>query len=535
MLEFENKDVEVNEVVEGAASFEPTEETYEPVAPLPEPEAPAQVEEDAGEQTMQVMASEPATGEEPSFADQYQLDIREMHRGARVKGIVVRVKNDELLVDIGGKSEGVLPYAELTLEDAENIQERFQVGDEIDVMILKKENQEGYPVLSKKRVDQEVIWERLALARESGESVSGKIVEVVRGGLLIDVGVRGFIPASIVDLGFVENLAVYVGQRIEAKVIECEKASNKLVLSRKAVLKEEALKQKEATWAALAEGQIKKGVVRRLTSFGAFIDIGGVDGLLHVSEMAWHRVNHPSDILKEGDELEVYVLSVDSASEKISLGLKQLVPNPWSLAMEKYPEGKIIPAKVMRTAPFGAFLEVEPGIEGLVHISQLAHQRVAKTEDVVKPGDVIEVKVLAVDPAAKRMSLSIKEALPMMEDYPGLIDDQGTDVPAEATVEEPLIEETPIEEPVSEEIPIDVPVAEEAPIQEPAAEEIPAEEPAIEEIPIDVPVAEEAPVQEPAAEEIPAEEPVIEEIPIDVPVEEEIPTPAVEEVSTEEV
>ena len=230
------------------------------------------------------------------------------------------------------------------------------------MLVLRKENQEGYPVLSKKRVDQDIAWDHLLQQKEEDAIISGTVTDVVKGGLLVDVGLRGFVPASLVALGYVEDLAAFVGKQLDLKIIECDKSSNKLVLSAKAVLKKSAAEQKVKTLAALEENQTCKGVVRRLTNFGAFVDIGGVDGLLHVSEMAWYRVNHPSDLLNEGDELEVFVLSVDKENEKISLGLKQLNPNPWSLAKDKYPEGSIIKAKVMRTTSFGAFLEVEPGV-----------------------------------------------------------------------------------------------------------------------------------------------------------------------------
>ncbi|MCL2678352.1 MAG: S1 RNA-binding domain-containing protein, partial [Clostridiales bacterium] len=305
-----------------------------------------------------------------------------------------------------------------------------------------RETQEGSPILSKKRIDQESAWENVQKAKEEGRAVTGKIVEVVKGGLLADVGIRGFIPASLAALGFVDDLNPFVGRTVAMKVIECERQTNKLILSPKAVLKEESQKQKQAAWADLAEGQVRSGVVRRLTNFGAFIDVGGVDGLLHVSEMAWHRVNHPSDLLKEGDRLEVRVLSADPVKEKISLGLKQLLPNPWSLAVEKYPPGSVIKAKVMRTANFGAFLEVEPGVEGLVHISQLSHERQNKAEDAVKPGQIVDVKVLSVDPQAKKMSLSIRDVLP--KPAPA----------AEAAVAEeaaPLAEDAPAAEAVAEE------------------------------------------------------------------------------------
>jgi len=355
--------------------------------------------------------------EEQSFADAYtQEDLKNIYRGARVKGTVVQVNDNEVLVDIGGKSEGILPSTEMVREEAEKIREAFSVGQEIEVIVLKRENKEGYPVLSKKRVDQEIIWEKLQNAKAGNETVSGVVVETVKGGLLVDVGIRGFVPASLVDINFVENLETMVGKTLRMKVIECERSRNKLVLSPKAVLQEEARLRREKTWQELEEGQVREGVVRRITNFGAFVDIGGVDGLLHVSSMAWYRVNHPSDLLKEGDVIQVYVLSVDKEGGKISLSLKQLTPNPWSLAAEKYPLGSIISAKIVRTASFGAFAQVEPGIEGLIHISHLARKRVEKTEDVVQPGQEVQVKVLAVDPENKRISLSIREALPPEEE-----------------------------------------------------------------------------------------------------------------------
>ncbi|MGI5892234.1 MAG: bifunctional 4-hydroxy-3-methylbut-2-enyl diphosphate reductase/30S ribosomal protein S1 [Bacillota bacterium] len=372
----------------------------------------------AAEESLCVCQQVPATENEKEVSaspeDAYQLDdIKEIRRGARIQGVIVQIKPDHMLIDIGGKSEGILPLSELTRDDVENIEERFSVGDDINVLVLRKENQEGYPLLSKKKIDQEIHWENMMKAKQTGEIIKGKVTEIVKGGLLVDLGgLRGFVPASLVSLNYIENLSSYVGKELELKILECDRDTNKLLLSAKAVLLEKAKEQKNKTLATIEAGQTVRGVVRRLTNFGSFVDIGGVDGLLHVSEMAWYRVNHPSDILKQGDEIDVYILSVDKEKEKISLGLKQLIPNPWSLAAEKYPEGKIIQAKVMRLVPFGAFLQVEPGVEGLVHISQFAHERVAKPEDVLTPGDVVDVMVLSVDPENKRISLSIKATLP---------------------------------------------------------------------------------------------------------------------------
>jgi len=357
------------------------------------------------------VVQEEVIAEEESFAEAYAKAMDVVRTGARVKGVVVRVREGELLVDIGGKSEGILPSAELVRSEAENIMQHFSVGDEIEVLVIRRENKEGYPMLSKKRLDQEIAWEALQKTKEENSVITGKITEVVKGGLLADVGVRGFIPASMLSTGFVEDLSSFVGKELPMKVVDCDKRTNKLVLSPKAVMREEAERRKAETWEKLEEGQTVSGVVRRLTPFGAFVDIGGVDGLLHISEMAWYRVNKPSDVLKEGDVLDVCVLSADKEKGRISLGLKQLVPNPWSIAAEKYPVGGIFPAKIMRTVSFGAFAELEPGIEGLVHISQISWERLNKTEDGVKAGDEVNVKILSLDPETQRISLSIKETM----------------------------------------------------------------------------------------------------------------------------
>ena len=497
---------------EPEAELKPEPETEAEPEAETEPESEAEPEPDAEPEpeAEQELVAEPALATQPEAQEPAETapiakteeemaaygDMKEIRRGARVKGVVVQVKQDELLVDIGGKSEGVLSSSELSPEEAANITERFQVGDEVDVLILRKENQEGYPVLSKKRVDQDVAWDKLIQWKAENAIVSGRVTEVVKGGLLVDVGIRGFVPASLVGLSYIEDLSVFLGKTLQLKIIECDKQNNKLVLSAKAVLRKVSQEQKEKTWAEIAAGQTLHGVVRRLTSFGAFVDVGGVDGLLHVSEMAWYRVNHPADLLKEGDELDVYVLSADPENEKISLGLKQLIPNPWTVVKEKYPEGSVITAKVMRVTTFGAFLEVEPGVEGLVHISQLAHTRVEKTEDVVKPGDEVQVKILLVDPVAKRMSLSIKATLPKEEEAPET-PEVAEGEPIYSTDNLPTIEER-LEEPAAEEAP-----GAEAPQEQ--EEELEAETVAFETQAEDAP-ADAIDIVEESTEEIPAED-----------------------------
>ena len=336
-------------------------------------------------------------------------NLKNIKRGEIVSGTVVQINENEVLVDVGGKSEGIIPLGELSLVNTKDPKEGINVGDEIEVQVLRVENEDGNPVLSKKRADRRIAWEGLEDAFETGTELKGKVIEVVKGGLLVDVGVRGFVPASLVERGYVADLNQYLDQELRLRVIELDRGKNKIVLSQKAILDEEYESNRVDTWDTLEEGQTRKGVVRRITDFGAFVDLGGVDGLLHVSEIAWGRVDHPADVLSEGQELEVYVLSVDKTGGKVSLGLKQLQRNPWEIAAEKFTPGIIVQGKVLRLAPFGAFVEVESGVEGLVHISQLAEEHVEKTEDVVSVGDIIQVKVLSVDPVAQRMSLSIRQ------------------------------------------------------------------------------------------------------------------------------
>lgn len=336
--------------------------------------------------------------------------IRSLRSGDIVRGVVVQVGQDEVLVDVGAKSEGVVPIRELCCYDVTSPQDVVQVGDEIDVMVVKAEDNEGRIILSKERADAAHSWEVLEAAADSGEPVRGVVREVVKGGLLVDLGVRAFLPASQVERGYVEDLSQYVDQEISARVIELNKGRKKVILSRKAVLEEQYARKRQETLGTIQEGDIVRGVVRRLTQFGSFVDIGGLDGLLHISEMSWHRVNHPSEMLSVGDEVEVQVLRVDKETEKVSLSLRNLLANPWDLVNEHYPVGNTVAAKVVRLVPFGAFVELEPGVEGLIHISHLADWHVAKPEDVLSEGQEIAVKVLSVDAANKRIRLSLREA-----------------------------------------------------------------------------------------------------------------------------
>lgn len=348
--------------------------------------------------------------------------VRSLRSGDVIRGIIVQVGQDEVLVDVGAKSEGVVPLRELSCCDVTSPHDIVQVGDEIDVWVVKAEDNEGRIILSKERADAVKAWEMLEHAHKNEEPVRGVVREVVKGGLLVDLGVRAFLPASQVERGYVEDLSQYVGQEVTAQIIELNKGRKKVILSRKALLEKEYAQKRQETLNTIQEGDVVRGVVRRLTHFGAFVDIGGLDGLLHISEISWHRINHPSEVLKVGDELEVQVLRVDRESEKVSLSLKQVLPNPWEQVEENYPVGAVVPAKVVRLVPFGAFVELEPGVEGLVHISHLADWHVAKPEDVIQEAQEIKVKVLSVDSENKRIRLSLREAQKNTDDYQ---DDQG--------------------------------------------------------------------------------------------------------------
>ncbi len=334
-----------------------------------------------------------------------------MERGSVITGVVVQVTDDEVMVDVGGKSEGIIPLRELSIRDVSSAKEVVKEGDVIEVYVLRWDD-DGTILLSKRRVDIKKAMDRLEEAFQNGEVLEGTVIKSVKGGLLVDVGVAAFLPASHVDEGFVRNLDEYVGRSLRVKIIEFnrnKRRGSQVVVSRKEVLVEEKEKKRKDFWDNIQEGQIRQGVVKRLTDYGAFIDLDGYEGLLHISEMAHTRIEHPSQVLSEGSIIEVYVLGVDREKERVSLSRKKILKSPWETVADKYHEGDVVTGKVVRTAPFGAFVELEPGVDGLVHISQLSRKRIEKPEDVVEVGEEVKVKILSVDPAEKRIGLSIKE------------------------------------------------------------------------------------------------------------------------------
>ena len=327
--------------------------------------------------------------------------VTDFDEGDLVNGTVVKIERDEVLVDIGYKSEGVIPARELSIRKDVNPAEVISLGEDVEALVLQKEDKEGRLVLSKKRAEYERAWKAVEDKFNAGETVEGEVIEVVKGGLILDIGLRGFLPASLVDLRRVKDLGAFMGTRIEARVIEMDRNRNNVVLSRRIVLEE----------ARKAERQdILQGTVSSIVEFGAFVDLGGIDGLVHISELSWNHVNHPSEVVKVGQEVEVQVLDVDLNRERISLGLKQTSEDPWRVLVSKYPVDAIIEGTVTKLVTFGAFVDLGNGVEGLVHISEMAKQHVTAPSQVCKVGDVVQVKVMEIDLDRRRISLSMKAA-----------------------------------------------------------------------------------------------------------------------------
>jgi len=408
------KETEVTTASEQAQSTDASGPSTEVVI---EGQAEAAVE-DTGEQAVEACdegedAPTEQAASEPASGTQYDETFATLEPGKVVTGRVVQVGEDEVMVDVGYKSEGRIPLHELGLRSGQKPADVLEAGDDVDVLVLKVEDTEGNVLLSKRRADTRLVWQKLEEMHESGAILEAVVTERVKGGLLVDVGVRGFVPASHVARNYVENLDKYVGEELRLKIVEIDRQRNNVVLSRKLVLEEEYLKAKEETFLTLKEGTIVEGIVRRITDFGAFVDIGsGVEGLLHVSEMAWSRVKHPADVVKEDDCINVMVLNVDREHERISLSLKETLPDPWETVNQRYVVGDIVEGEVTRVVDFGAFVKLEDGIEGLVHISQMADHHVTNPSEIVSSGDIVSVKIVSLDERARRIGLSIREAQP---------------------------------------------------------------------------------------------------------------------------
>ena len=426
--------------VASAPSEPPAEATTEGSAedpPEPTAAAPAEAEDGtAGEATGTPEAAETKVprGERPAitapkeigdipddlsaeeFAKAIEQTVFEFKEGDIVAGTVVRIDQDEVLVDIGYKSEGVIPLRELSIRNAAKPDEIVEVGEDIEALVLQKEDDAGRLVLSKKRAQYERAWGRIERIMNEGGTVTGPVIEVVKGGLIVDIGLRGFLPASLVDLRRVRDLQPFVGEPIEAKVIELDRNRNNVVLSRRAYLEEEQAEQRHEFLSNLKPGDLRDGTVSSVVNFGAFVDLGGMDGLVHVSELSWQHVNHPGEVVNVGDKVQVKVLEVDDERERISLSIRQTTGDPWEQFIEGTAVGGILDGVTTKTVPFGAFVSVGDGVEGLVHVSEIAMHHVESPELELSIGQEVRVKVTEIDADRRRVSLSIKQALPEWED-----------------------------------------------------------------------------------------------------------------------
>ncbi len=379
----------------------------------------------------------------------YAATMVSFDEGDVVNGKVVRIDKDEVLVDIGYKAEGVIPSNELSIRKSVNPAEEVELGEEVDALVLTKEDAEGRLILSKKRARFEKAWRRIEVAADSGEPVEGSVIEVVKGGLILDLGVRGFLPASLVDIRRVHNLDEFMGQTLECKVIELNRSRNNVVLSRRAVLEEERKEVREQILGRLEPGQVVEGKISNIVDFGAFVDLDGIDGLIHISELSWSHVNHPSEVVAIGDTVRIKVLDIDRDRQRISLGLKQTQEDPWQRVISTHRPGDVLEGTVTKVVAFGAFVEILPGVEGLVHISELADHHVENPSEVVEPGAKLNVKILEIDEDRRRLSLSIKRVegqnMPMQDLSAQIAAAQGldtatTEAPAEGGAEEAAID-----------------------------------------------------------------------------------------------
>jgi small subunit ribosomal protein S1 len=410
------------------------------------------------------------TGPDGELIPDYDSTFPIINEGEVVRGKVVRVDKDEVLVDIGYKSEGVIPVSELSIRRSINPADEVQLGDEIDALVMTKEDAEGRLILSKKRARFEMAWKRIEGAAESGEPVDGTVIEVVKGGLILDLGVRGFLPASLVDIRRVQDLDEFMGQQLRCKVIELNRSRNNVVLSRRAVLEEERREMRQAILDRLSPGDIVEGTVSNIVDFGAFVDLDGIDGLIHISELSWSHVNHPSELLEIGQQVRVKVLDIDRERQRISLGLKQTQSDPWQQVIDTYDQGDVVEGRVTKVVTFGAFVEVVPGVEGLVHISELAQHHVENPREIVTQGEMVQAKIIEMDAERRRLSLSLKRVEEGEAARPAI----GEAAPALGLSEEVFSEETPVESEAGAEVEA-APEVEAQPLAEAEPEEAEAE------------------------------------------------------------
>ena len=404
-------------------------------------------------------AAQPAKSiDEMDFSEALEESLKNMNNDQKVRGVVTAISPSEIQVDIGRKQTGYVPADEYSADPTADPTKELKVGDEIGLIIMKTNDQEGTIMLSKKRYDAQGAWDKMVAAQESEEVLEGTVAEVIKGGVIVITnGVRVFVPASLATASRGDSLDDLVKTKVKLRIIDVNRQRKRAVGSIRSVLKDERKAKEEAFWAQAEEGQTYTGVVKSLTSYGAFVDIGGVDGMIHISELSWRRIKHPSDVLSVGQEIEVHIKALDKENKKISLGYKKAEDNPWEILKRNYPVGTVIDSEIVGLTAFGAFATVIPGIDGLIHISQIANQHVNHPSDLLKVGDKVKAKITAIDFDKSRVSLSMR----------ALLEDE------EAPAEEEAAEEAPAEEAPAEEA---APVEEAAPAEEAPVEEAPAEE-----------------------------------------------------------
>jgi small subunit ribosomal protein S1 len=386
-----------------------TEKTDRTLAPIaPKEAAPAEVAPAPAANSAPAAAETSVDPEEyERLLDMYDVSFKNFAEGEVVKGIVLQVSESEVIVDVGYKSEGIIPIDEFRDETGKI---NVKAGDSVDVLLEKTEDKEGYVVLSKEKAEKMKVWDDVERAYQERRVVTGRVIERVKGGLAVDIGVRAFLPGSQVDLRPVRNLDSLRGQELRMRVIKVNKKRGNIVLSRKAVLEEENAEKKRETLETLEEGKVLMGVVKNITEYGAFVDLGGIDGLLHITDMSWGRINHPSEVLNVGDEIKVQVLKFDRETERVSLGYKQLKADPWTTATLKYPATSRIKGKVVSLTDYGAFVELEEGVEGLIHVSEMSwSKKVKHPSKILTVGQEVECAVLGIDQEAHRISLGLKQ------------------------------------------------------------------------------------------------------------------------------
>jgi small subunit ribosomal protein S1 len=350
---------------------------------------------------------------------------------------VVKIEKDEVLVDIGFKSEGVIPVNELSIRNNVKPEEILKIDDVLEIVVLQKEDQDGRCILSKKRAEMEQNFDRVEKVFENNETVDGEIIECVKGGLIVDIGLRGFLPASLIDIRKTRELESYIGEKCTCKIIEVDRNRNNVVLSRKAIIEDERREQRKEILESMDIGQVRKGVITSIADFGAFVDVDGVDGLVHISELSWNHVKHPSEVVEINQEVDVEILDIDREKQRLSLGLKQTQKDPWMEKIKNYSNKDVINGKVTRIVKFGLFVQIEDGLEGLVHISELADEPVRRPSDVAKIGDEVIVRIIDIDFDKRRMAFSIKQVENPVEDS----EEEAAEAPEEAKPEEALQEQ----------------------------------------------------------------------------------------------